>query len=124
MKMAIFLCMLLVATAMAFFMAYRTEIQRYEGTARLISETFMCQDGSKSDVLKDLWERPMLRRIEQNGARIRVVSCGHDGKPDTKDDIIGIIEKDGDDFSSIVHWQYMFSSENLMEGEFTSHCKK
>lgn len=124
MKKIALIFMLTSGLVVGLFILYQMEICRYKETTLFIRDAIMRSDCERSEGLKDAWERPMLRRIEQNGARIRVVSCGHDGKPDTKDDIVGIIEKDGDDFSSIVHWQYMFSSENLMEGEFTSYCEK
>ena len=62
----------------------------------------------------------MSRKVAQNGMLIYISSSGHDGKFDTKDDIIGVFDRDGDGYSLTIQWQYLFDSENRMDAMSSS----
>ena len=122
-KMAL-IFMLTLSLVASLFIFYQMEICRYNETSLFIRDAFVfsASDGGRIERLKDAWGRPMSRKVAQNGMLIYISSSGHDGKFDTKDDIIGVFDRDGDGYSLTIQWQYLFDSENRMDAVSSSRC--
>ena len=122
MKKMAMICLLSSGLVAGLFIFYQMEICRYKETSLFIRDAFVfsASDGGRIERLKDAWGRPMSRKVAQNGMLIYISSSGHDGKFDTKDDIIGVFDRDGDGYSLPIQWQYLFDSENRMDAMSSS----
>ena len=121
MKRLMLILTILAIIVCVYYTQYTNEVEKYKNTEEIICKISTNKTYWRSKVqICDSWGREIKHFSVSNGLE-KIISSGCDGKYDTDDDILGLLERTDNGWLLSIKWNYGLDSTYSHHGIFTTN---